>query len=182
MQSRLAMLALSASLAACSHFGGHDGRSAAGGASAPPSADPRFMRDISHANLAEIAAGRLAVQEAQSPAVKEFGQQMVDDHSALQSEGRSLAEAKGMEPPTTPDLRHQAALAKLEAASGESFDRDYMEQMVQDHADTLQLLQEAASGAADPRVRQLAQEAIPHVRQHLEEARRIAGDIIGRAQ
>ena len=32
------------------------------------------------------------------PSVKQFGQHMVDEHTALESEGSALAEAKGMNP------------------------------------------------------------------------------------
>ena len=175
---RLASLFLLSFLAACSHTGDalKNPGSAAAGATSP---DARFMRDIAQANLAEIATGKLAVAKAQSPEVRRFGQLMIDEHTMMQREGGQLASSKGMPVPAAPDARHQAAAKKLEQMSGESFDRAYMEQMVKDHAQTLELLQETVSEAKDSAVRAHAQKAMPHVRQHLDTARRLAGDVVG---
>ena len=137
------------------------------------------MTSIAHANLAEIATGQLAVQKAQSPEVRQFGQHMISDHTALMNEGAQLASAKGMEPPKSPDLMHQAAAKKLELMSGASFDRAYMEQMVKDHEATLQTLNAAASQAEDPALKAHAQKAIPHVQEHLQVARRLASSVVG---
>jgi predicted outer membrane protein len=54
--------------------------------------------------------------------------------------------------------------------------------MVEDHNEALALLQEAASQAGDAPLRDFAEKASLHVEQHLAEARRLAGDIVGRAQ
>jgi putative membrane protein len=176
---KFALLVSALLISGCSMLGMNRGESAAGGAT---SADAQVMRDIAQANLAEIATGKLAIAKAQSPNVKQFGQHMIEEHTTLQSEGASLASAKGMPVPNAPDARHQAAAKKLEAMSGESFDRAYMEQMVKDHSETLQLLQRAASQAGDPQLRAHAQKAMPHVQQHLEMAKRLAGEVVGKAQ
>jgi putative membrane protein len=177
---RLASLFLLSFLAACSHIGDafKDSGSGAAGATSP---DAGLMRDIAQANLAEIATGKLAVAKAQSPDVRRFGQLMIEDHSMLQREGAAVATANGWPVPSRPDERHQAAAKKLESMSGESFDRAYMEQMVKDHAQTLQLLERTAQEANDKQLRGVAQKAIPHVRQHLDLAKRLAGDVIGLA-
>jgi putative membrane protein len=181
MKAMVTLLSLSA-LVGCSMLDREGAPSAAGGASAASSSDESFMRDISQANLAEIATGNLAVRKAQSPAVKQFGQHMISEHSTLETQGGALAQAKGVKPPTAPDLRHQAAMAKLEAVSGDAFDRDYMQQMVKDHTETLRLLQDTAAKAQDPQLRNLAQQAIPHVQQHLEMAQRLTGEVVGSAR
>jgi putative membrane protein len=175
---RFASLFLLSFLAACSYTGDalKNSGSAAAGATSP---DARLPRDIAQANLAEIATGRLAVAKARSPEVRRFGQLMIDEHTMMQREGEQLAFSKGMPLPVAPDAKHQAAAKKLEQMSGESFDRAYMEQMVKDHAQTLALLQETASEAKDSAVRAHARKAIPHVRQHLDIARRLAGDVVG---
>lgn len=191
MRTRIALIVI-ATLAACAQPGPRTGTpsaapgaapSAAAGASAPtPQEDVRFMRDMAYANLAEVETGKLAVARAQNPSVKRFGRRMIDDHMGLLAEGNQLALAKGMQPPTSPDARHQAAMTELQSMSGESFDRAYMELMVKDHTETVQLLQQAASQAADPRLRALAQKALPTIQQHLQMAQQLTGDIIGRAQ
>ncbi|HUQ24820.1 MAG TPA: DUF4142 domain-containing protein [Burkholderiales bacterium] len=178
------VLLSAAALSACTGLGNRDDHRGAAGAGATSSSkqDSQIMRDISQANLAEIATGKLAVAKASSPQVRQFGQQMIEEHSRMQSEGSQLTAGRGMRTPAAPDLRHQAAMEKLESLSGEAFDRAYMEQMVKDHGETLQLLQQAASRAQDPELRAHARKATPHVQHHLELAQRIAGEVVGLAR
>jgi putative membrane protein len=178
-----AALAVIAIVAGCARLGPGYSRSAAGGSSAPPMpVDEGFLRDIAHQNLAEIASGKLAAEKSHSTAVREFARWMVEEHTALETESARLAQAKGVKLPAEPDIEHQSALKRLELMSGESFDRAYLEQMVEDHNEALALLQEAASQAGDAPLRDFAEKASLHVEQHLAEARRLAGDIVGRAQ
>jgi putative membrane protein len=184
MPTRLSVAVLCLFFAACSQLGLGGREGASSGQSAPPSnrQDVKFMENIAQANLAEIATGKLAVAKAQSPLVKQFGQQMIDDHTKMLNEGASLASAKGMPVPKSPEFKHQAAAKKLEAMSGGSFDRAYMQQMVADHNDTLELLKQASTQAGDPALRAHAEKAIPHVQQHLEVARRLTGELVGSAR
>lgn len=180
MRARLVLVLSCLFFAACSQLGMRgDGASAGAGVSR---SDAQLMERIAQANLAEIETGKLAVAKAQSPQVKQFGQHMIDEHTAMLSEGSQLAAAKGMSMPRSPDLKHQALSKKLEMTSSASFDRAYMQQMVADHNNTLELLQQAMAQASDPQLRAHAQKAIPHVQQHLEMARRLTGDLVGSAR
>lgn len=183
MLKRITVVVLCTLFAACSQLGMR-GNDASGGQSAPRASaqDVKFMENIAQANLAEIEAGKLAVAKAQSPTVKQFGQHMIDEHSAMLAEGNTLAKMKGMPVPKSPDLKHQALAKKLQAMSGTSFDRAYMEQMVADHKNTLELLQQTATKASDPDLRALAQKAMPGVQEHLQMAQRLGGDIVGAAR
>lgn len=138
------------------------------------SRDAQLVRGIVQANLTEIAAGRLAVAKARSRTVRRYGQHMIKEHTQLQAEGSELRSAKGVPLPTRPDSTQEAALRRLEALSGEAFDRAYLEQRVKDHAELLRLLEQAAARAADPALRLYAEHAIPRIRRHLELAGRLA--------
>ena len=76
--------------------------------------DAALMEAIARANLAEIAAGNLAVRKAHAPQVRQFGERVVDEHSALLKGGAGLA---GVAVPTTPGARHEPALKQLESLS-----------------------------------------------------------------
>lgn len=180
MTRAILLVAFSAFVAACASTGDdlNQAPSAAAGGTAA-SADAQLFRDIAQANLAEIAAGKLAVATAQSPAVRGFAQRMIDDHSLMLSEGTRVARAKGIPVPTEPAPHHQAAAKELQQMSGERFEIAYMKHMVQDHVDTLQLLEQAYAQMQDQDLRAHAQKGIPQVRQHLDAARRIAGDLVG---
>jgi putative membrane protein len=160
------LLALSAALAACAPLESPE-RAA--------TRDAQLVRGIVQANLAEIAAGKLAVSKARTRALRQHGQRMVREHTVLQAEASELKSAQGVPLPTRPDAGQEAALKKLEAMSGESFERAYLEQNLKHHAEILQLLERTASRATDPALRAYAERAIPRVRQHLELAGRLAG-------
>lgn len=139
--------------------------------------DMKFMREMAQANLAEVQAGKLAAQKASSDEVKKYGQHMVDDHGKALSEARTLAKAKGAQLPSQPAKKHQAAMKKLQQAKGESFDKQFMQQMVKDHEEALKLHQQAAKSAKDPQLKANAEKAVPVIEKHLEEAKSIAASL-----
>lgn len=135
--------------------------------------DMQTMSRMAQADMAEIAAGRLAAQKASSEEVKKYGQHMVDEHSKMLDEGKQLAQSKGVKPPAGPDKKHQSALKKLQGLSGAQFDRQYMDQMVKDHQEVLKLAQKAAKEAKDPEVKAHAEKGAPHIQEHLDQAKKI---------
>ncbi len=147
-----------------------DGTSASTAAGAQVSKDDlRMMRNMAHSNLAEIETGKLAQSKSQNPEVKKFAQQMIDDHTQAQTELQKLAQSKGVNLPSRPDKKHQAMAKKMQAMSGEEFDRMYMKQVgVNDHQKTLKLLQKAQKDAKDPDLKAMAAKMTPVVEQHLQ--------------
>jgi putative membrane protein len=139
--------------------------------------DLKFMREMTQANLAEVQAGKMAASKASSGEVKKYGQHMVDDHGKALSEARSLAKAKGVQAPSQPAKKHQAAMKKLEKEKGEGFDKAFMQQMVKDHEEALKLHEDAAKNAKDPQLKAAAEKSVPVIEKHLEEAKSIVSSL-----
>ena len=136
--------------------------------------DMRRFTSIAQANLAEIECGKLALDKAKSPEVKDFAKHMVEDHGRMLEENKQMADKKGAKMPETPNKEQQAAKAKLEKMSGEDFDRAYANQMVQDHQKALKLVQDTAKNAKDAELKGAAQKAAPQVEKHLQMAKGLA--------
>lgn len=68
--------------------------------SALSSSDRKFVMEAAHGGMMEVALGRMAVDKASSPDVKQFAQRLVDDHSKANDELRELASQKGIVIPT----------------------------------------------------------------------------------
>lgn len=132
--------------------------------------DQKRFQALAEANLAEVETGKLAQQKARSEDVKEFAKHMVEDHGKMLEEMKQMAEEKGTKVPTRPNKEHQAAMKKLEKASGGRFDAAYMEQMVKDHKKALQLARNTAKSAKDAELKQAAQKAAPDIEKHLKMA------------
>jgi putative membrane protein len=145
----------------------------------PAKQDMRAMQRIAQANMAEVETGKVALDKASSGEVKKFAQHMVDDHGKMLQEAQQMAQSKGMKVPEKPDAKHAAALKMLQGLSGEQFDRRYMNQMVKDHEDTLNLLKKTSSSAKDPDLKAAAQKAAPDVEQHLKMAKDIQSSLGG---
>ena len=133
--------------------------------------DTLHLKHISEANLAEVEAGKVAASKASSPEVKKYAEKMVAEHTKMVDEGKQLAQKKGVKPDEGMDGKHKKNVAELNKKSGADFDREYMEQMVQDHEGALKLVQRVAKEAKDPELKAMAQKAEPHVKAHLDEAR-----------
>jgi putative membrane protein len=138
-----------------------------------PKSDTSFLTDAIQINLAEIAVGDLAQKNGGGDDVKAFGKMLVEDHTASNEKATSLAKANGVTPPNEPkpaDKKAQEDLAKL---SGEEFDREFAKAMVKGHKEAIGKFEAASKGDDD--VAKFAQETLPTLQKHLEQAQLIAG-------
>ena len=155
--------------------------------------DPReFVQEVSTVNHAELMLAQLALERAQSPAVKQFAQMMIRDHT---SAGKELAQAvsrHNVKTAASLDDQHQAIHDRLKDLRGAEFDREYMNVMVDGHEHAEDLIESKAdertratgtSGAQADRaddddalemaVSQWAAKTLPTVERHLERAKDI---------
>jgi len=140
-------------------------------------ADRKFMEEAAQGGLAEVQLGQLAAQKAQSPAVKQFGQRMVDDHTKANHELKQLASNKGIELPTDLDRSAKREYDKLSKMNGDEFDREYMKGMVSDHRKDVKDFEKQAKSAKDADLRSFAANTLPTLRQHLTLAEQTDGTI-----
>jgi putative membrane protein len=144
----------------------------------------------------EVALSQLAVSRAQNSAVRDFAQRMVTEHTAHMQMGKQLAQQNGITPMPLPgdtldiamasrmmsrltnDMSGMAGMSNSSSSSsnggtmGNSSDRQIMMAEVAMHRHMLQeltMLQPQATGAA----RQLVDQTIPVVRQHLTDAQSV---------
>lgn len=150
--------------------------SGAAAATALSKADQKTLADMARADLAEIEMGRLAQSKSQDEQVKNFAQQMIDDHTKALNDVQQLAQAKGVTLPTEPDSKHKKMADKLGKMSGDAFNRTYMAQAgVSDHKKVHSMLQKTESRAKDPDLKALAAKMRPTVEQHLNSAEQLKG-------
>ncbi len=159
--------------------------------------DRDFVEDLTIANMAEVELGKMAMERAANAEVKQFGDMMVRDHTKAGDELKQVATRHSIPAPAALDQKHQELKTKLSTLRGAEFDREYMSAMVDGHEDVVDRLQTRASedrfgddkGAVKPEssdnpveaaLNQWAAAALPTVRHHLDEAKRI-NDGLGRA-
>ena len=137
--------------------------------------DRKLLQDLAQGNMAEIDAGKMALEKSQNADVKKFAQQMVDDHTKALGEVQALATAKNV---TLPDGAGPMAKTKataLKALSGNLFDKEYAKRAgVGDHESTVKLLHKIQKDGKDSDLKALADKMLPTVEHHLDMAKQLA--------
>jgi putative membrane protein len=133
--------------------------------------DADFFNKAGAAGIAEVEAGKVAAAQASDPAVKDFANQMVTDHTAANDKLKALAESKGATLPAAPTKEQAAALDKIKAKSGAAFDDAYMDRMVKDHREAVGLFEKTAKGSKDPDIKSFVEETLPTLKHHDEMAK-----------
>jgi len=138
--------------------------------------DFKFARDAAEGGLLEIKLGELAKQKATSPAVQQFADQMIQDHTKANTELKQLAMQKG----TIPDKlsRHQEnEFERLQKLSGKDFDKSYAEHAVKDHKKDVKDFQDAVKDAQDPELKAFAQKTLPIIEHHTQMAEQMESSV-----
>jgi putative membrane protein len=167
-QNYLAVTLLTTAAIALAQTGSADRMNS--GTNQVPMADQHFMMKAAQGGMAEVELGNLALQNASSQAVKDFGQKMVDDHSKANNELKDLAARKDVTLPGAIDARDQATKDRLSQLHGAAFDRAYMRDMVMDHKKDIADFQKEANSGMDPDVKNWASTTLPTLQHHLQMA------------
>lgn len=128
--------------------------------------------DIADAGLYEVQLATLATTKAKSADVKKFAQMMVDDHTTANKELKDWASRKGV---TLPDVMSEDKQKKYYDLDRDAkdFDKEFMEEMVDDHKKDIDKFEKLADDANDADLKSWASGKLGTLRHHLEEAERI---------
>jgi putative membrane protein len=133
--------------------------------------DHMFAVNATRANLAEVAAGRLALDKSDDAAVRAYARKMIRDHTAAQKKLAAIAKATDTTLPKQPTKLQRAEAARLGRLSGNAFDSAYLRRQVSDHRKALAtMLLELDTGTVAA-LRNYASATAPVVRMHLAMAK-----------
>ena len=170
------MLALSGAIS----FALAAGASAQGMAMAPPDAagpmmGSQFITAASQSDEFERTEGKMAETMGASPAVRHFGAKMVSAHTRTTVDLHAAIRQAGMAVPPPPPMRpdQMQMISELSAMSGRQFDRAYLDQQLQAHEQTLELMNAYASTGEVPSLKAAAQMTVPIVQSHIDMVKQI---------
>ena len=135
-----------------------------------PTSDADFVRALDRANTSELDMAKYVVNLTKDPAVHQYAQHMIDDHSttAVKLEAATRGTNLGPAPRDDGAPRGQRALAVLQAESGPQMDTDFMRMQVPAHQRVLALLQWESQNGTNAGLKTLATTLTPTVQQHLQ--------------
>ena len=156
------------------------GASARTGAPTPKGglADSNIVALLDEANMADSAAGAVALKKATNPDVKAFAKLMMAEHHTLRVGGQALAKQLGVTPklperdPLAGYLKNEMDALK-KTAKGAEFDQTYIDHEVSIHQAVLDFANQARVTTQTADLRALIEKAVPVVKKHLDQAQAI---------
>lgn len=134
----------------------------------------QFMVKAANGGMMEVELGSLAKDKATNPQVKEFAAMMVTDHSKANDELKSLAATKNFTLPATMDNDHREHITDLSNKTGKDFDKAYMDMMVDDHKEDIDLFEDITKkDNVDADLKAFATKTLPTLKKHHEAAKKI---------
>lgn len=136
--------------------------------------DLAFVKEAAAGSMAEVELGKLAVKQAASADVKQFGEKMIEDHSKALEEIKQLASQKKVPPPPDVMPKQKETMEKLAKLNGADFDREYVRAMVEAHEKDVTAFEAVSKTATDADVKAFAAKTLPTLKTHLEIIKKIA--------
>jgi putative membrane protein len=145
----------------------------------PNTADQLFTRQAIVGGQSEVQLATLAASRAQNDAVKQFAKRMADDHRKANDALLRIARTNKADIPKSADVDQDEKTTRevLERLRGGEFDVAYMAAQVAAHQKTAHLLEYVIGSGQDAKVKQYAEQTLPTVMRHLEDAKRTYTDL-----
>jgi putative membrane protein len=155
----------------------HPGVVGAQGTGAPT--DPQIIGIVETADDIDINYAKLALSKAKDQQVRDFAQQMITDHSAVQKSVIKLASKLNVTPadsPTSDSLKTQAQQTqeKLRSLGGKAFEKSYVDNEVSYHEAVIHATKTVlVPSAQNPELKSALQGTEPLFEGHLAHAARV---------
>lgn len=149
--------------------------------------DPQIVGIVVAANDIDINYGKLALSKSHDKQVRDFAQEMVTDHSAVQKSVFDLGAKLHVTPAdsdTSASLKKQAAetTAKLKGLKGKAFDKAYIDNEVAYHTAVIDACKNVLiPNAQNAELKSAVEGAAPMFEGHLENAKKIQASMEGSA-
>ncbi|WP_186774424.1 DUF4142 domain-containing protein [Chitinophaga pinensis] len=140
-------------------------------------ASVNFATNAANANLKEIELGKLALKNANYSRLKAFAQKMITAHTQSNEELQKACYSAGVTLPNGLSEQDHKDVMDMAKQKDKAFDRAYIKAMVKAHQATMEKLDAAAHNMKDTALQHYAQQTLPIVTAHLEEARHILEDV-----
>lgn len=124
--------------------------------------------------MTEIAASQLAVKNSTNPAVVSYAKTIIADHTKADSTLKWMEDDKLMTEKDTVSGEHQELIDSLGKKTGTEFDKAYLEMMIKDHEEAIDLFTEA-SDDKNQTIKTFAADNLPMLQMHLDKAKELAG-------
>lgn len=128
--------------------------------------DIKVMKDVAQVSVDEIELGKLGMKNGTNRFGMSFGERMVNDHTEMLKEIKSLAERNDVRLPQSMDQEHRATYAHLQVRVGKSFDKGYCKAMMTGHEKAEKMFRKEAETVTDPALKAYLEKYVPTIKTH----------------
>ena len=145
--------------------------------------DPQIAQIVVTANQVDVDAGKLATSRTKSKDVKQFAQQMITDHSAVNKQAVALVTKLKVKPEPSDTSRGLQKggddnIAKLKTLKGAQFDKAYVDQEVGYHQAVLDAIDKVlVPSAQNAELKALIVKVRPAIAAHLDHAKHLQSQL-----
>jgi putative membrane protein len=139
-------------------------------AKANNSREVKFLVEVTKISLREIELAKIVQESSASANIKEMGKTMERDHNEFLQEIKKLAKNKSISIPDGMTKNSIETTKKLEGKSGEDFDKQYCEIMVDGLKEEVKKFKSASEDIDDIDIKNWANKNLPALRNHLDHA------------
>jgi predicted outer membrane protein/sporulation protein YlmC with PRC-barrel domain len=139
-----------------------------------------FVTQAANSDMFEIQSSQLALTKTQDNLIHNFAQHMIQDHTAASEKLKTAAQ--GQTVPTTLDQEHAQMLQQLQQASGNDFNRSYVQMQFDGHQKAVTLFESYAQDGDNAQLKQFAQQTVPALREHFQQITQIRTQMSNPAQ
>ena len=136
-----------------------------------------FLQSTARTDLFEIKMGKLAMQIAEAQSVKDFGQRMAANHTAIQVIISKIAKEQSFTLPTSMTADDSATVERFSAMQGVTFDKAYMTLMAEIHPKTLAVFRWQYDNCTDIAVKPFAVQTMPIIGTHVRVSEQLNAEV-----
>jgi putative membrane protein len=125
-----------------------------------------FIDEAAIGGMMEVELGKIAQKKALSTKVRDYGKMMEKDHSEASNKLKTVLQTMSMNVPAAMDKEHQDKVDDLNKKTGNDFDKEYIDKMVQDHKDDVSKFEDAQKNLPSGELRTWVENTLPVLRQH----------------
>jgi putative membrane protein len=134
--------------------------------------DQQFVDFAAQTDMTEANLGQVA-QDKGGQAVKDFGQNLRSDHTSDYNQLTEAAQKANLTVPGAIDAEHNKTIDGLDKLKGAAFDHRFAREMVAGHEHAVAVYKKEAEDAQDPNLKAYAQQALPTLQKHLDDAKQL---------
>jgi putative membrane protein len=149
------------------------------GGSAPPVApsnyaDASFVHSMLERDMADLQIAALAKDKSQTDDIKQLGDRITTNRTALDDEFKPLAKTLAVGMPKGPSKKDKKEIEKLQGLSGAPFDQEVLSLLAKAHKQDIKDFQTEATTATDPTLQEITSKNSAPLSQQLQQIQEIA--------